>query len=142
MADPNIGVASGVSATGMGLTALITITLGQVLGEYIIILVTGLLGTLVALSESDTKTFWRSLVFVFRGLSFSFVFASILTSLVASIVPASLSIAPYAIMSAVSFSIGWTSNRWGNLKIFLVDELTKRVAAKIAGRDESKPEDK
>jgi hypothetical protein len=52
-------------------------------------------------------------------------------------IPSSLTLAPYAIMSAVSFSIGWTSNRWGRIKVFLVDELSKRVAAKIAGKNDS-----
>jgi len=128
MASPTLSA----GASGAGVTALMTVVLGPVLGEYIIILIAGLLGTLVALSEANTKTVFRSMVFVFRGLAFSFVFTSLLTSIAISFIPASIGVAPYAVMSVVSFLIGWTSNRWGSFKKVLIEELSKKLAKKIA----------
>lgn len=130
MTGPSAAAAAGASGT----TAVISIVLAPVLGEYILILGMGLLGTLVALTEANTKTFAKSAIFVFRGLAFSFVFTSILTSVVLSLVPAGLGITPYAILSAVSFSIGWTSNRWAAIKQAIIEGLAQRVA-KIIGKD-------
>jgi len=132
MAEPHL--AAGF--VGTSLATGVVVLLGPVLGEYAIILFTGLLGTLIALSDTRPPSFARSLIFVFRGLCFSFVFTSILTAVLVQFLPESLGITYYALMGAVSFTIGWTSNRWGALKTAIIEETAKRVA-KILGTDSS-----
>lgn len=130
MAEPNLTA----GLVGTGLATGLVVLLGPVLGEYAIILFTGLLGTLIALSDAKSPSFARSLIFVFRGLCFSFVFTSILTAILVQFLPKSFGITYYALMGCVSFTIGWTSNRWGALKTAIIEETAKRVA-KILGSD-------
>lgn len=132
MADPN----TAAGFVGTSLATGLVVLLGPVLGEYAIILFTGLLGTLIALSDCKPSSFSKSLIFVFRGLCFSFIFTSILTAILVQFLPQSLGITYYALMGAVSFTIGWTSNRWGALKTAIIEETAKRVA-KILGSDTS-----
>jgi hypothetical protein len=109
---------------GTGLAAAATVILGPVLGEYAVILGLGLLGTLVALSESDASDFKTSCWFLFRGVSFSFVFTGALTWFLLKSLPDSLGFTPYAVMGMVSFGIGWTSDRWASIKETIVNRIS------------------
>lgn len=134
MPEPN----TSAGFVGTSLATGLVVLLGPVLGEYAIILFTGLLGTLIALSDCKPDTFSKSLIFVFRGLCFSFIFTSILTAILVQFLPKSLGITYYALMGAVSFTIGWTSNRWGALKTAIIEETAKRVAKILGSESPSK----
>lgn len=113
MAEPNISVIN----TGTGLSAIAMVVLGPILGEYAIIGGLGLLGTLMALSETVQPNAWRSILFVIKGLIFSFVFTGIVTAgLVTYVLPLNLGAAPYVVMGVVSFVIGWLSDRFSLIK--------------------------
>ena len=126
MAEPNTTVAS----TGAALVGFTTLTLGPLLGEYIIIFSLGLMGTLLALSEVKFSSIFQSLVFVFKGVVLSLVFTGITTTFVISYLPKSLGLTPYAILGAVAFSIGWLSNRTGDIKNWIINVLTSIKGSK------------
>ena len=119
MAEPNTTLASGAA-----LTTLATLTVGPILGEYFVIIILGLLGTLIALSEEHKETLRESLFFIFKGVLFSFVFTGIITTLVLKYLSTDSGLTPYTLLGAVSFSIGWTSNKWDKVKDWLVALLT------------------
>lgn len=114
---------------GSGIVSATTYVLGPVLGEYAVILGAGLLGSLVALMEEKdlggTHPYWEGLKFVFRGTTLSFMFGGLLTMVAIQYVPASYHLSAHAILSPVSFSIGWTSNRWGIIKDKIVNVVSR-----------------
>ena len=120
MSDLNTTVAS----TGAALVSVATIALGSILGEYVVILALGLMGTLLALAEEEIPFGIGSFVFVFKGLVLSFVFTGIITSLAIKYLPSDSGLTPYAILGAVAFMIGWTSNKWTKVKDWFLDLIT------------------
>lgn len=128
MSEPNL-TAAGVGSSA-AIVSLATLALGPILGESIIIISLGLLGTLIALSEELQPTLAKSAIFVLKGVIFSFVFAGIVTSLAIEYLPKNLGITPYAILGVVSFMIGWTSNKWGGLKDWFVRMITSRSSSR------------
>lgn len=122
MAEPHTTLAS----SGAALVTLATVVAGQVLGEYIIIILLGLLGTFIALTENSSSSFKLSLIFILKGVAFSFVFTGLITTLTLPYLPADIGLSPYAILGAVSFSIGWTSNKWDKIKDWMINLVTNR----------------
>lgn len=130
-----IAPSPGAVITGAVASSATTLILGPVIGQYAIILGMALLGTLVALAERDpqvdpvstTKSIWTAVKFVFRGVALSAAFGSIATVMITRWVPESYGITPYAVMSTVAFSIGWTTDRWGVVK----DAMVGWVASKF-----------
>jgi len=124
MAEPSLATVSA----GAGLVVVATVALGPILGEYSIIIGFGLLGTLIALSESVQTSIWKSLLFVIRGVIFSFVFSGLITSLVVKyLLPQDLGNTPYIAMGAVAFVIGWSSDRFQVIKNALLKRVSKIV---------------
>lgn len=111
------------SSTGAGLVTLATVALGPILGEYSIIVFFSLLGTLVALSESVQPSLFRSVIFLARGITMSFVFTGLITAVVVKYSPVNMGLTPYFVMGAVSFLIGWFSDRFGVIK----DALSEKI---------------
>lgn len=120
MAEPNTTIAS----SGAALVTLATVAVGQLLGEYSIIIFSGLLGTLIALTEQSLPSFKASALFVFKGVVFSFMFTGIITSIAIDYVPDKAGLTPYALLGAVSFCIGWTSNKWEKMKDWFINFIT------------------
>lgn len=128
---------SGVVIIGSGISYAATLLLGPVLGEYAIIVGMGLLGTIVALADFDTSQedelrfsftkLWMALKFVFRGVALSVAFSGVLAFAVSKMLPADYGVTPYAIISAVSFAIGWTSNKWSQVKDSFVGFLSSII---------------
>lgn len=115
---------------GAGLTTLVTLALGPILGEYAIIFAMGTLGSLMALSESSQPSLWRSLLFLVKGVVFSFVFTSLITVLLMRyVVPDGAGITPYALLSVVSFSVGWSTDRIGVLKEAFLSRVVSLVSS-------------
>jgi predicted membrane channel-forming protein YqfA (hemolysin III family) len=129
-----------ITSTGLGssvaLVSLATITLGPILGENVVILALGLLGTLIALSEEHQDTWKDSLIFILKGVVFSLVFTGLLTVLAIQYLPKNLAITPSSILGIVAFLIGWTSNKWPKLKDLVIGMLVK------SPRKEEKPKEK
>lgn len=123
MAEPNLILAS----TGAALVTLTTYAIGSILGEYSIILVLGFLGTIIALSEQESKSWKESFLFMFRGITFSLVFTGLITTIFLKYIPADYGLTPYALLGAVSFIIGWTSNKWGKIKEAIILAASKKI---------------
>lgn len=125
----------GTIFTGTVASSATTFLLGPIIGQYAIILGMALLGTLVALAEreplvepvSTWKSLWTALKFIFRGVALSAAFCSMATAFAIHMVPDSYGITPYAVMSTVAFSIGWTTDRWGSIK----DNMIAWVSSKF-----------
>jgi ABC-type Fe3+-siderophore transport system permease subunit len=126
MSEPSI---SSIS-TGAGIVTFATLALGPILGEYSIIIAFGLLGTLMALSESVQPTILKSVIFVFKGITLSFVFTGIVTSMVVKFSPVDMGLTPYFIMGAVAFMIGWFSNRANEIKDKLFSKFSSLTSPK------------
>lgn len=115
---------SGALIVGSSLATLTTYLLGPIFGEYAIVLGMGLLGTLAALADETfddqgigwTHSVWLAVKFLFRGIALSFAFGSVLTLFALHFIPSDIGVTPYAALSAVSFAIGWSSNRLGALR--------------------------
>lgn len=120
MAEPNTVIAS----TGAALVTLATVAMGQLLGEYSIIVATGLFGTLIALSEQNFNSIKETLIFILKGVAFSFVFTGIITTLALNYIPVGTGLTPYALLGAISFLIGWTSNKWEKVKDWFISVIT------------------
>lgn len=120
MTEPNITIAS----TGAVLVVLAKLTIGPLLGEYSIILAMGLIGTLISLSEQEGLTWKQSLIFVLKGLAFCLIFTGIVTTLALGYLPENSGLTPYALLGAISFLIGWTSSKWGDVKEWFVTIIT------------------
>lgn len=127
MQEPNITF-TAVPAN-VGIVALATIFLGPLLGEYAIVVGLGLLGTLIGLSENAQPSLWRSLVFLFRGVSFSCVFTGVVTALIVKFSPVDLGSYPYAVMGCVAFTIGWFSDRLGILKSAVINRVSSIISS-------------
>lgn len=141
MAEPSTTVA----VAGAGLTSAAVLFFGPLLGEYIIILGAGALGTLVALAdllqEEDKISIGRIVGFIFRGIALSFAFAGILTMAAVYFLPPDFGITPYAITGTVAFAIGWTSNRWKDLKEKAADIITTVFTTIFSQRNSNKNND-
>lgn len=134
MAEPG----STVVIVGSGVSYAATMLLGPILGEYAVIVGMGLLGTIVALADFDTsetgdeihfswgKAF-RAAKFVFRGVALSVAFSGVLAFAVSKLLPADYGVTPYAIISAVSFAIGWTSNKWSQIRDSFVSFVSSLI---------------
>jgi hypothetical protein len=120
MAELNTTIAS----TGSALVGFATLTLGPLLGEYVIIFSLGLIGTLLALSEVKFDSFKESLVFMFKGVVLSLVFTGLMTTFIVSYLPKDLGLTPYALLGTIAFSIGWLSNRTSDIKNWIINILT------------------
>lgn len=137
MAEPT----STAIVVGAGISAAATYLLGPLVGEFAIILGMGLLGTLVSLidndeltkSESTHSSVWMAIKIIFRGMVLSFVFAEILDQVVSSVIPKTYGLTPYALLSVVSFVIGWTNNKWGVIKDKVVSAIADKLAAIFGG---------
>lgn len=125
---------------GAGLTTVVTLALGPILGEYAIIFALGTLGSLMALSESSQPTVLKSLIFLAKGVVFSFVFTSLLTSLLVKYaIPDGAGITPYALLSVVAFCIGWSTDRIGVVKDAILSRFVKTVdSGSLKTKDEDK----
>ena len=119
---------------GAGISSLATYLLGPAVGEYAVILGMGLVGTLVALTDEDfhnseaptlswASVIWKAFRFIFRGMALSLAFAGILAYPIADLLPKSYGMTPYAVLSSVAFTIGWTSNKWGSLREKIVNRI-------------------
>lgn len=134
MAEPG----STVVIIGSGVSYAATMLLGPILGEYAVIVGMGLLGTIVALADFDTsetgdeihfswgKAF-RAAKFVFRGVALSVAFSGVLAFAVSKLLPVDYGVTPYAIISAVSFAIGWTSNKWSQIRDSFVSFVSSLI---------------
>lgn len=137
MAEPT----STALVAGASISTLATYLLGPLVGEFAIIIGMGLLGTLVSLIDQDEVTHasstwesvWLAATVIFRGVVLSFVFAEILDQVVVSVIPASYGLTPYALLSVVSFVIGWTNNKWGVVKDKVVSAIGDKLAAIFGG---------
>lgn len=121
--------------TGTVASSATTLLLSPVIGQYAIILGMALLGTLVALAERDPvptgsvfNTMWTAIKFIFRGVALSSAFCSMVTIAVIHALPDSYGITPYAALSTVAFSIGWTTDRWGAIKDGLISWITSKFS--------------
>lgn len=120
---------SGALIVGSSLATLITYVLGPIFGEYAIVLGMGLLGTLAALADETFEnsalgwvhSLWLATKFLFRGIALSFAFGSFLTLIALHFIPSDIGVTPYAALGAVSFAIGWFSNRLGPLRARIVE---------------------
>ena len=121
MAEPHTTLLS----TGSALVTLATVAMGPLLGEYFIIVALGIAGTLLAMSEEEKVTLYKSFIFLVRGIFLSFIFTGIITTLLLKYIPESTGLTEYAILGAVSFSIGWTSGRVVGLKEWLISKFVK-----------------
>lgn len=119
---------------GAGVSSFATYVLGPAVGEYAVILGMAFIGTLVSLTDEDFHapeglpmpllvSTWEAVKFIFRGVALSFAFAGILAYIVAGLLPKSYGLTPYAILSTVAFTIGWTSNKWAPLKERIISWL-------------------
>lgn len=137
MAEPT----STALVAGASISTLATYLLGPLVGEFAIIIGMGLLGTLVSLIDQDDLThstsvwasIWMATKVIFRGVVLSFVFAEILDQVVVSVIPKDYGLTPYALLSVVSFVIGWTNNKWGAIKDKVVGAIGDRLAAIFGG---------
>jgi len=137
MAEPT----STALFVGTGVSTLATYVLGPLVGEFAIIIGMGLLGTLVSLIDNDDLTHststgrsvWLAMQVVFRGVVLSFAFAEILDQVVVSVIPKDWGLTPYAILSVVSFMIGWTNNKWAAIKDKVVGAIGDKLAAIFGG---------
>lgn len=137
MAEPT----STALVAGAGISTLATYLLGPLVGEFAVILGMGLLGTLVSLIDGDELTkadsawqsAWMAGKVIFRGVVLSFVFAEILDQVVSSVIPKDYGLTPYALLSVVSFVIGWTNNKWGSMKDKLVGAIGDKLASIFGG---------
>lgn len=125
MTEPNTAATAALYSTGSVVVTLATVALGPFLGEYAIVLALGLLGTLVSLTEVPGETYKKSLLFIFKGVTFSLIFTGLITTFVIKYIPQDLGLNSYALLGAVSFSIGWTSNKWERIKDWLISLITK-----------------
>lgn len=101
----------------LGFSTLIILLFGPLFGEYVVIIGFGLLGTLLALSETTHPTIWKSLLFLFKGVILSSVFTSLLTAIIVKyVLPDNLGMTPYAVMGPVAFFIGWSSNNLSQVR--------------------------
>lgn len=137
MAEPtSIALVAGAS-----ISTLATYLLGPLVGEFAIIIGMGLLGTLVSLIDQDDLTHstsawqsvWMATKVIFRGVVLSFVFAEILDQVVVSVIPKDYGLTPYALLSVVSFVIGWTNNKWSIVKDKVVSAIGDKLAAIFGG---------
>lgn len=126
MAEPNTTLLS----TGSALVTLATVAMGPLLGEYFIIVALGVAGTLLSMSEQSKGTLKQSFIFLFRGVILSFIFTGIATTVLLKYVPASSGLTAYALLGAVSFTIGWMSDRVIFLKNWLASKVTKKISDK------------
>lgn len=137
MAEPT----STAMVAGASISTAATYLLGPLVGEFAIIIGMGLLGTLVSLIDQDELTHsdsawdsaWKALKVIFRGVVLSFVFAEILDQVVVSVIPKEYGLGPYAMLSVVSFVIGWTNNKWGIVKDKVVNAIGDKLAAIFGG---------
>lgn len=138
MAEPS----STSFLVGAGMSSAATYLLGPILGNYAVILGMGLMGTLVALTDEDFHLegqvaswghrLWLASKFLFRGMALSLAFAGLGAYFIAKGVPAEYELTPYAILSSVAFTIGWTSNKWGAVKeriVSIVGDIFERFAS-------------
>lgn len=123
MAEPNTAIAS----TGAALVTLTTYAMGSILGEYSIIFALGLIGTLIALSEQEAKSWKFSGIFIFKGVTFSLVFTGLITTVFLKYIPEDYGLTPYALLGAISFIIGWTSNKWDKIKEAILSAASKKI---------------
>lgn len=121
MTEPNTAIA----CTGAAVVTLVTIAIGPLLGEYVIIFTLGLLGTLIALSETEHLSLKDSLIFIFKGVVFSVVFTGLVTSFLTQYLPKGTGLSAYAIIGAVSFMIGWSSNKLQPVRDWFIELITK-----------------
>lgn len=137
MAEPT----STALVAGASISTLATYLLGPLVGEFAIIIGMGLLGTLVSLIDQDDLThstsvwqsIWMATKVIFRGVVLSFVFAEILDQVVVSVIPKDYGLTPYALLSVVSFVIGWTNNKWGSIKDKVVTAIGDKLASIFGG---------
>jgi uncharacterized membrane-anchored protein len=123
MAEPNVVIAS----TGAAIASIVTLAIGQLLGEYVIIFIMGFLGTLIALSEVEKKPIFKTLTFLSKGILFSVLFTGIITSFLVPYLPPETGLTAYAILGAVSFMIGWSSNKLPYIRDKIVDLFSRKT---------------
>lgn len=137
MAEPTSTALVG----GAIVSSAATYLLGPLVGEFAVIIGMGLLGTLVSLIDNDELTkadaahssMWLALKVIFRGVVLSFVFAEILDQVVVSVIPKDYGLGPYALLSVVSFVIGWTNNKWAVVKDKVISAIADKLAAIFGG---------
>lgn len=124
MAEPNLTIAS----TGAAVVTLVTVAVGQLLGEYVVIFAMGLLGTLIALSENYTGSLKKSTLFLGKGIIFSIVFTGVVTSFILPHIPLTTGLTAYSILGVVSFMIGWSSNKMEPVRDWVIGLFTTAKA--------------
>jgi uncharacterized BrkB/YihY/UPF0761 family membrane protein len=127
MAEPNTTLLS----TGSALVTLATVAMGPLLGEYFIIVSLGIAGTLLAMSEQRRGTWRESFIFLIRGIVLSFIFTGIATTMLLKYIPSTSGLTAYALLGAVSFTIGWMSDKVLVLKNWLTSKIAKKTPDKI-----------
>ena len=125
MSEPNVVIFS----SGAGLVTVATIVLGPLLGEYSIIVGLGMLGTLAALSEISHPSIKDSILFLLKGVTFSFVFTGLITLIALKLIPEDWGLTPYTMLGVVSFIIGWSTDRLGYFKDKLISKIGQIISS-------------
>lgn len=120
MAEP---VTTTTAAISFGLTALLAGWVGQIEAEVMIVVLSAIAGSMVALS-SKKKSFIESLKFIFLGVIVSTVLAWAISSMIINHYPAMAS--PY-LPTMVSFILGFIVDKIPTILDLVVDKIVKKA---------------
>ena len=98
---------TSTAAAGPLLLAALTASLGPLLGQWMLILVGGFVGSFLAVTAIETVTLGRAVIVLMRGVGMSSLFSGIAVVLVAPHVGASVDL----LLLPVAGVIGWQQDR-------------------------------
>lgn len=119
--EPISGTAT--AAVSFGLTTLLAGWLGQVGADVMMVVLSAIAGSMMALTEKK-KTFLESLKFIFLGVLVAAVLAWAISSMIASQYP-SLS-SPY-LPTIVAFILGFTVDKFPSLLDLFLQKIFSKV---------------
>lgn len=103
MTEPTSTTAAG----GSLLLAALTASLGPLLGQWMLILVGGFVGSFLAVTAAETVTLSRAVVVLLRGVGMSSLFSGVAVTLAAPHLGASVDL----LLLPVAGAIGWQQDR-------------------------------
>lgn len=121
MAEPVSTTAT--AAVSFGLTALLAGWMGEVAAEVMMVVLSAIAGSIMALS-SKNKTFFESFKFIFLGVLVATVLAWAISSMLTNQYP---SIASPYLPTVVAFILGFTVDKFPIMLNLIIEKAFKKV---------------
>lgn len=129
MTEP-VNTAASAVATSAVLVATAVQVLGPIIGPYVVIAIGAAAGGMLSLTTAESPSRWAGFKMMLRALLSGVGLSSAISWALANMAPASWGATPEVLLFGVAFTIGFSADKLGAIRDFLLSKYSKTEAPK------------